>query len=85
MIRPIRAEDATQICEIYNFYILNTTVTFEKTPLSKEDIIPRIEKTTSKYPWLVFEQDNKIIGYAYAIEWKARAAYRQSVESTVAK
>jgi len=83
MVRPAKLEDAAQISDIYNYYIINTTVTFEKTPISAEDMKERIEKTTVKYPWLVIEVDNMIQGYAYATEWKPRGAYRHSVESTV--
>ena len=34
-------------------------------------------------PWLVAEQTDQVIGYAYASKWKERCAYRYSVESTV--
>jgi phosphinothricin acetyltransferase len=34
-------------------------------------------------PWLVAESDGHIRGYAYATKWKARSAYRFSVETTV--
>lgn len=83
MVRKVTAEDSTQITDIYNYYIINTTVTFEKTPIDAEEMRMRIEKTTVKYPWLVIEEDGRIMGYAYATDWKPRGAYRHSVESTV--
>ena len=83
MVRLAKLADANQIADIYNYYILNTTVTFEKTPVSSEEMRDRIEKTLVKYPWLVIEVDNRIQGYAYATDWKPRWAYRHSVESTV--
>lgn len=83
MIRSATSKDAPQITDIYNYYIQNTTVTFEKTPISFHEMEDRITKTQVKYPWLIQETDNQILGYAYATDWKPRGAYRHSVESTV--
>lgn len=83
MIRAIRPEDASRICTIYNYYIENTIVTFEETPVSEIDMKSRIAQTTQKHPWIVYEQHNEIVGYAYASEWKSRCAYKFSVETTV--
>jgi phosphinothricin acetyltransferase len=43
----------------------------------------RVREVLKDYPWLVFEKNNKVIGYAYASKWKARSAYRFSAESTI--
>jgi phosphinothricin acetyltransferase len=83
MIRAVKLEDAREIVEIYNYYILNSCVTFEELALSAEEMRGRIEVAHLKFPWLVFEKDNKIIGYAYASAWKPRSAYKHTVESTV--
>ena len=83
MIRAIRPEDASQICAIYNYYIENTIVTFEETPVSESEMKSRIVQNTQKHSWIVYEQDGVIIGYAYASEWKSRCAYKYSVETTV--
>ena len=37
----------------------------------------------SSLPWLAAEMDGRVVGYAYATKWKARSAYRYSVETTV--
>jgi len=83
MIRKIQAEDAAQICEIYNYYILNTIITFEESTVSTAEMRSRIIQTIQKHPWIVYEQNNRIFGYAYASEWKSRCAYKHSVETTV--
>lgn len=83
MVRLAQHKDASEIAEIYNYYIMHTTVTFEKTPISDEEMAERISKTQVKYPWFVFELEGRIKGYAYATDWKPRGAYRHSVESTV--
>jgi len=83
MVRNALTKDTPQIVEIYNYYILHSTVTFEKTPVSREAMQERIERTQIKYPWLVLEVEKEIQGFAYATDWKPRGAYRHSVETTV--
>jgi len=83
MIRPVRLDDANEIAGIYNYYILNSVVTFEETPVSSEEIERRIQSIISKYLWIVYEIEGRIAGYAYASEWKSRCAYKHSVESTI--
>ena len=43
----------------------------------------RIEKIIPHLPWLVFEDEDEILGYAYATPWKPRSAYRYSYEISV--
>lgn len=84
MIRPALVSDADAIARIYNHYIRNTAITFEEMPVSAQEMVARIaELDAASLPWLVMEQDEQVIGYAYASKWKGRCAYRFSVESTV--
>jgi len=83
MIRFIRSEDAEGICNIYNYYVINTTITFEEKEVSEEEMRRRIDTTAKAYPWYVFEENYQILGYAYATKWKERSAYRFSTESTI--
>jgi phosphinothricin acetyltransferase len=83
MTRNIRPDDAAAICDIYNYYVLNTIITFEESVVSEEEMQSRIIQNTKKHPWIVYEQNDKISGYAYASEWKSRCAYKHSVETTV--
>jgi L-amino acid N-acyltransferase YncA len=83
MLRACTPSDASQICSIYNHYVLETVVTFEEVPVRIEDMARRIADVSSRLPWLVYEHDGEIYGYAYATNWKERSAYRYSVESTV--
>lgn len=43
-IRKVKLEDARRICEIYNYYIENTAVTFETAPVSVEEMKGRISE-----------------------------------------
>lgn len=83
MIRPVKIEDAQAIAAIYNYYVLHSIATFEEIVIDAEEIKKRILAVTQKYPWIVYEADGEIIGYAYASEWRSRFAYRFAVESTV--
>jgi phosphinothricin acetyltransferase len=85
MIRPVKHSDAAQLAEIYNYYIANSTATFETETVVRiqmEDRIMRIQNDL--LPWFVAENPKGIIlGYAYASMWKERKAYKHSVEITV--
>ncbi len=83
MIRPVRKEDARELCDIYNYYVQNTVITFEQEPVSPDAMADRIAEIAGRYPWIVYEEGGSISGYAYAGRWKEREAYRFSVESTV--
>ncbi|MBE6318287.1 MAG: N-acetyltransferase [Bacteroidales bacterium] len=83
MIRNVKASDASAIVEIYNEYILNTTISFEMEPLSVEQMRQRIEDISAHCPYLVWEEDDEIAGYCYAHPWKERAAYHNTLETTI--
>jgi phosphinothricin acetyltransferase len=83
MIRPVTPADAVEIAEIYNHYVKTTVITFEESPVSSDEMKSRIQNITTKYPWIIYETQGKIIGYAYATEWKKRTAYRHTVETTI--
>lgn len=83
MIRPATPADAADIVAIYNHYVATTTVSFEESPVSAEEMAQRIIDVRAKLPWYVYEQDGRVIAYAYATPWRVRAAYRFSVETTV--
>lgn len=83
MLRSCTPADAPQICDIYNYYVRETVITFEEAPVAEREMAGRIADITTRLPWFVWEADGEIIGYAYASAWKGRAAYRHSVESSV--
>jgi L-amino acid N-acyltransferase YncA len=83
MIRPATTDDAAQICDIYNHYVMQTTITFEERLVVPDDMTQRMTEVLETLPWLVCEEDGKVRGFAYANKWKGRCAYRYSAESTV--
>jgi phosphinothricin acetyltransferase len=83
MIRTFKTEDINEIREIYNYYILNSTVTFEENPVSYNEMHKRIQDVVIKFPWIVYEKAGQILGYAFAKEWKSRSGYLHSAEISV--
>ncbi len=85
MIRDVSPTDAAAIANIYNHYILHTTISFEMLPLSAEVMEQRISSCcVGGYPFIVCESDEgDILGYCYAHPWKERAAYAKTWEVTI--
>jgi phosphinothricin acetyltransferase len=82
-IRQVKLVDVGQIAEIYNFYILNTHHTFENETVSIEEVKKRIFEISENYPYLVAEENEEILAFAYVAKYKSRSAYKHSVEVSV--
>lgn len=82
-IRVAELEDAKKIVEIYRFYVETTDITFEYDVPTVEEFTERMRKTLAKYPYIVAEEGNDILGYAYAGAFKSRKAYDWSVETSI--
>ncbi|MFG6687664.1 GNAT family N-acetyltransferase [Mariniflexile sp. HNIBRBA6329] len=83
MIRPVTIEDAQQLVDIYNYYVINSIVTLDLVPFSKVDFEVKIEEIAAKFPFIVYEVANDIVGYAYANTFRTKPAYKNTVELTV--
>ncbi|MFZ4715466.1 MAG: arsinothricin resistance N-acetyltransferase ArsN1 family B [Bacteriovoracaceae bacterium] len=83
MIRSVKKEDAERLIEIYAPCIINSPISFETEVPSLDEFQKRIEEVTSKFPWLVLEENGVVLGYAYASTHRIRSAYAWSVECTV--
>lgn len=83
-VRPATAADAAAIAAIYNHYIRETVITFEEEPVAEAEMARRIaDVQAGALPWLVADEAGAVQGYAYASPWRARSAYRFSVEVTI--
>lgn len=83
-IRDASVADAESVAAIYNHFVLTTSISFEEAAVAPAEMAQRIaDVQAAALPWLVAEQDGVVAGYAYATKWRARHAYRFSVESTV--
>lgn len=82
-IRVAVPEDAEELLYIYRPYVEKTAITFEWEVPTLSEFEERIRRTLNKYPYLVAEREQELIGYAYAGTFKGRAAYDWAVETTV--
>lgn len=79
---PVR--DAEQVAEIYAPYVTETLVSFEEVAPSASEMMGRIQSTMEWTPWLVAENENeRVVGYAYASRHRDRPGYRWSVDISV--
>ena len=83
VIRKAELKDCGACVEIYNYYIENTTVTFEETPLTTEEFEARFLRITEKYPFFVADEDGKAVGYAYLDTFNPRFAYRKTTDLSI--
>jgi len=75
MIRFACHRDAAQLADIYRPYVENTTYTFEYTSPDAEEFCRRMDEMQKAFPYLVYEENGRVLGYAYGHRFAARAAY----------
>lgn len=84
-IRPVRPEDAPAIAAIYAHHVLHGTASYETVPPDAAELARRIARVTGAgAPWLVAESTTgELLGYAYAAQFRERAAYRFVCEDSI--
>lgn len=82
-IRFVELKDSTGILNIYTPYILDTTISFEYEPPSLSEFTERISNISSKYPYLVYERNSKILGFAYGSPYQERIAYLYDADLSI--
>lgn len=82
-LRVATPGDAAPILDIYSPYILNTSVTFETEVPGISAFSERIAGYLERWPWLVYEVDGVVAGYAYGTRHRERIAYQWCVETSV--
>lgn len=82
-IRPATTQDADALQRIYAPYVVQTAVTYEYEPPTVQEFRRRIEKTLQRFPYLVAEIEDEVVGYAYAVALKERKACDCSVEVSI--
>ena len=83
MIRPATEKDVPEILAIYAPYVENSTATFEYDVPCSRSFLQRFYEITVQFPWLVWEEEGKILGYAYASAPYSRAAFRWCAEPSI--
>ena len=82
-IRAAEVSDAAALLAIYRPYVIETPISFEIEPPTEAEFADRIRNGLQQNPWLVFEQNGLVAGFAYASAFRARAAYALTRETTV--
>ena len=82
-LRFASKQDAPRLLELYRPYVEKTNITFEYEVPTVGDFEHRIAEISSFYPYLICEQGDRIIGYAYAHQQAERAAYQWNSELSV--
>ncbi|MCD8202705.1 MAG: N-acetyltransferase family protein [Prevotella sp.] len=83
MIREISQSDIPDITKIYNHYVLNGVESFETEALTDEQMLSRAMWIALDYPFYVMPKEGTIAGFCYVHQWKERAAYCNTYETTV--
>lgn len=83
MIRIATERDVPAMLVIYAPYVENTTYSFEYEVPSQAEFARRLQSYTRQFPWLVWEEDGQILGYAYGSAPFERMAYGWCAESSV--
>src|SRR5687768_3740565 len=82
-IRMAHEADAAAIAAVYRPYVESTPISFETEAPDEHEMRRRMLDTLPQYPWLVYESDGRVVGYAYATKHRVRAAYQWSVDTAV--
>ncbi len=83
-IRSVEKTDREQITKIYNHYIENSAVTFEWDKIDADEMQRRADDILQKkYPFLVWEKNGEIMGYAYVAPFRGRKGWSWAVENSI--
>jgi L-amino acid N-acyltransferase YncA len=84
LVRPSTEEDVPAMLDIYRHHIQRGLGDFELEPLHPEDVQRRRKNMLKRrLPHLVAEQSGKVVGYAYAVPFRKRPAYRFAVKNSI--
>jgi len=84
-LRAANASDAKEIAEIYNYYVINSVVTFDIDNTTEKTWLEKLEYLNGLgLPFIVAQSaSGNILGFAYVAPWRAKAAYKRTVEDTI--
>ena len=84
-LRAAEPKDCFAICEIYNFYIKNSVVTFDEQTMQLKQWEEKLEYLNKqKLPFIVAQTETgEVLGFAYVAPWRQKSAYRTTVEDSI--
>ena len=72
--------DAAACAAIYAPYVAGSAISFEEVALDAQRFAARIEATTRTHPWLVLDDGERAVAFAYASQHRVRSAYRWAAD-----
>jgi phosphinothricin acetyltransferase len=83
-IRPSRDDDIAKIAAIYRHHVLHGVASFEDIPPDEDEVARRRRDILAPgLPYLVAERSGRVVGYCYASRYRARSAYRFTLEDSI--
>lgn len=84
-VRTAAADDLPRLTEIYNYYVVNTPITFDLEPYEVEGRRPWFEQFSANGPHRLFvaESDGSVAGFAGSHQFRTKRAYDTTVETTI--
>ena len=83
-IRPSRDDDIAEIAAIYRHHVLHGVASFEELPPDEDEVARRRREILALgLPYLVAERSGRVVGYCYASRYRARSAYRFTLEDSI--
>lgn len=83
-IRPAHPGDARAVCAIYDYHVAHGTASFDSEGPSEAEWAGKIADITGQgWPFLVAERGRELLGYAYATQFRPRAAYARTCENSI--
>jgi len=83
-IRPAHHGDAQAVCAIYDYHVAHGTASFDSAgPSLAEWAVKIAEVSAQGWPFLVAERGGAVLGYAYATQFRPRAAYARTCENSI--
>ena len=84
VVRPALPADIAAVAAIYGHHVATGLASFELEPPSNDEMFRRYRGVIDRgFPYLIAERAGLVVGYAYASAYRARPAYRLSVENSV--
>jgi L-amino acid N-acyltransferase len=82
-LRPAVESDLAAVNDIYNHYVLHSTCTYQEQPETLRGRYEWFHAHGPRYPVMVAEHENKVVGWSALSPYHRRSAYRHTVENSV--
>ena len=83
-IRPAQLADAAAVAGIYAHHVAHGTASFDTTPRSEAETLAKIAECGERsWPFLVADDGEQVVGYAYATQFRDRPAYLSTCENSI--